>query len=167
MDATIRIRRALSRSAIALLIAGCWSGEPAAPDGELPAGTWGGDNAGVIVSDSVAHVHVGCTYGNFRLPLSFGADGRFEATGEYVLRAYPVAVGPPLPARLTGTVRRAELTFTVTVNDTVARQTVVLGPATATLGREPRMGPCPICAVVPPMEGMAATRPIGTIYGRS
>jgi hypothetical protein len=149
MDSMKQARRALASSAIAVLVAGCVSAEPSAPDDELAVGTWGGDNAGVIVSDSVAHVHVGCTYGNFRLPFDLDAEGGFDVSGEYVLRAYPVAVGPPLPARFKGTVRRDELTFTVTVNDTVARQTVVLGPATARLGREPRMGPCPICAAAP------------------
>lgn len=33
-------------------------------DGLLPLGEWGGDNAGVIATDSLTHVHVGCTFGD-------------------------------------------------------------------------------------------------------
>ena len=33
-------------------------------DGELPLGTWGGDSAGMIVSDTALHLHVGCTFGD-------------------------------------------------------------------------------------------------------
>ena len=29
----------------------------------LAPGTWGGENAGAIVSDTIAHVHIGCTLG--------------------------------------------------------------------------------------------------------
>jgi hypothetical protein len=114
----------------------------------LSPGTWGGENAGMIVADSVAHVHVGCTYGNFRIPVPLAQGGRLEVQGEYLLRAYPIAVGPTLPAEFKGTLRNNALEFTVTVHDTVAKQTVVLGPATVVFGREPKLGPCPICAVV-------------------
>jgi hypothetical protein len=118
----------------------------------LTTGTWGGENAGMIVADSVAHVHIGCTYGNFRLPAPLAQGGRLDAHGEYLLRAYPVAVGPTMPAEFEGTIRNDQLTFTVTVNDTIAKQTVVLGPATVVLGRDPKMGPCPICAAVPDLR---------------
>ena len=114
----------------------------------LVAGTWGGENAGLIVSDSSAHVHVGCTYGDFPAPVAVDADGRFDAAGSYLLRAYPVAVGPTLPARFAGVLRGDRVTLTVTVDDTVARKSVVLGPVTATYGKEPRLGPCPICRIV-------------------
>jgi hypothetical protein len=120
---------------------------PSAPGAPLAVGTWGGENAGVIVDDTVAHVHIGCTFGNFAAPLRPGPAGGVSATGSWVLRAYPVVVGPALPARLTGTVAGDALTFRVTVDDTVSHTTVELGPVTVTRGREPRMGPCPICRV--------------------
>ena len=44
-----------------------------------------------------------------------------------------------------GSVDGALLTIRVAVTDTVARRTVTLGPVAVTRGREPRMGPCPIC----------------------
>jgi hypothetical protein len=132
--------------AAAVAVGACSDGlDPSA--GELATGTWGGENAGVIVADSMAHVHVGCTYGNFPLPSSLDRLGRFGSSGDYMVRAHPVAVGPPVPARLEGIVVGDRMTFTVTVNDTIAKQTIVLGPATVTHGREPRLGPCPICAV--------------------
>jgi hypothetical protein len=119
------------------------------PPSAIPVGTWGGANAGMIVTDTIAHVHLGCTFGNLRAPVALDAAGRFDAAGSYVLRAYPVTVGPSLPARFSGSVNGSQLTFTVTVTDTVEKRTVTLGPATLTLGTEPRMGPCPICRVVP------------------
>ncbi len=45
------------------------------------AGTWGGDNAGLIVSSNDVHVHIGCTLGDAVGPIHPDADGRFEATG--------------------------------------------------------------------------------------
>ena len=112
---------------------------------QLVVGTWGGKNAGVIVDDSVAHAHIGCTFGNFRLPLATAPDGKFAIDGEYMLRAYPIAIGPTLPARFTGTLRGGVLTLTVVVDDTVTRKTETLGPVTVTFGRVPSLGPCPIC----------------------
>lgn len=113
--------------------------------GPLAVGTWGGDNAGVIVNDTIAHVHVGCTYGDMPGHVSLDSTGRFSVSGSYLLRAYPVAVGPTMPAQFAGQVHGTTLTLAVAVNDTVAHQLVVLGPVTVVFGREPRMGPCPIC----------------------
>ena len=133
-------------------VATCGGGLDPEVGGELAIGSWGGENAGMIVEDTVAHVHVGCTYGNFRLPVAVDDKGRIEAGGEYLLRAYPIAVGPTMPATLTGSLRGDELVFTVAVNDTIAKQRVTLGPATVRLGREAKLGPCPICASVPAMR---------------
>ena len=38
---------------------------PISPEGDLLQGTWGGDNVAFIVEDTVVHVHVGCTNGDF------------------------------------------------------------------------------------------------------
>lgn len=111
----------------------------------LARGTWGGENAGAIVEDTLVHVHIGCTLGNFPPPAVLDAEGRFSMEGSYTLRAYPVAVGPPLPAVFTGVVNGSQLTLSVAVNDTVEKKPVTLGPVTVVLGREPRMQVCPIC----------------------
>jgi hypothetical protein len=70
--------------------------------GKLSVGTWGGENAGLIVNDTIAHVHVACTLGNFPAPVTVDENGRFDVTGSYVLRAYPVFVGPYHPAQFAG-----------------------------------------------------------------
>lgn len=62
-----------------------------------------------------------------------------------MLRAFPVQMGPSLPAQLTGTITGNRLTFSVIVNDTVEDKTVTLGPTEVQFGREPAMQNCPIC----------------------
>ena len=92
---------------------------PAPTGGRLARGTWGGDNAAVIATDSVTHVHVGCTFGDMPPRVMLDKDGRFTIDGTFVLRAYPVLVGPTLPAQFSGQVNGRTLTFAVAVNDTV------------------------------------------------
>jgi hypothetical protein len=120
----------------------------------LVKGTWGGENAGLIADDTSAHVHIACTYGNVHQAIEPGSGGRFDVAGDYVLRAYPVAVGPTLPARFSGTVRGKLMTLTVTVADTTADTTVTLGPVRLQLGREPQMQMCPICRKPGERRGM-------------
>ena len=131
-----------------LLVVSC-SGSSLLPpsDGVLAVGSWGGDNSGVIVTDSAVHVHVGCTFGDLSGPVELDADGRFTVDGTYVLRAYPVQTGPSLPAQFSGRVAGRTLTLAIAVHDTVERKLVALGPITVVHGREPEMGPCPICRV--------------------
>lgn len=131
------------------VVATCSSSTSPIPgaDGMLALGTWGGDNSGVIATDSVTHVHVGCTYGDMPGRITLDADGRFTVDGSYLLRAYPVAVGPTMPAQFSGHVTGNALTLAIAVNDTVQKKVVALGPVTVTWGRDPRLGPCPICSV--------------------
>jgi hypothetical protein len=128
----------------------------------LRLGTWGGDDAGVIVTDSGAHLHVGCTYGGVEGAIPIAPDGRFNIDETHNITAHPVDRGIFLPARLTGRLTFPMLTFTITVNDTVNHRTVVLGPKTVRFGQEPKMGPCPICRT--PGERMSGpgTRNPGT-----
>lgn len=130
--------------AVVISVLGCSAGVGVPFDGTLPIGTWGGDGAGMIVSDTSMHLHVGCTFGDVsgRVPI---ASGAFEADGSYMLRAYPIAVGPAVPAHFTGKVTGRVATVTVTVDDTVQHQTVVKGPVVVMLGETPKLGPCPIC----------------------
>jgi hypothetical protein len=131
----------------ALLTATCSEGSLVSSDGHLTAGTWGGDNAGVIATDSVTHVHVGCTFGDMPGQIALDQSGRFTVDGSYVLRAYPVLVGPSLPAQFSGRVTGRTLTLAIAVNDTVQKKVIALGPVTVVYGRTPSMGPCPICLV--------------------
>jgi hypothetical protein len=119
------------------------------PDGlQLSSGTWGGENAGMLVNDELAHVHIGCTLGNLPAPVPVDETGHFVIAGKYILRAYPIAIGPELPAQFSGRLGRGKLLLTVTVNDTVEKRTVILGPVQLIYGKEPQMGPCPICRTI-------------------
>jgi hypothetical protein len=115
--------------------------------GLLALGTWGGNNVAVIATDSVTHVHVGCTFGDFTSDITLDATGHFTANGSYMLHAYPVAMGPAMPAQLSGQVIGNTLTFAIAVNDTTAKQVVSVGPGTVVYGKQPSMGACPVCAI--------------------
>lgn len=117
----------------------CYAG-PAAPVGGI-SGTWGGDNAGLIASDTSAHIHIGCTLGEASEPIRPDANGRFEAPGTYNVDAYPIDRGIRHPARFIGRIIGNTMTLTVSLTDTAR----TLGPVTLVYGKEPKMGPCPIC----------------------
>jgi hypothetical protein len=148
----MRTMRASPPSVVVLLavVAACGacgsSGpEPAVEPGVLALGTWGGDSAGLIVSDTASHLHIACTFGDVSGRVPVDASGRFDVAGSYVLRAFPIAVGPSLPARFVGRLAGSVVTVTVTVDDTVQHQRVVRGPVVVRLGDQPKLGPCPIC----------------------
>ena len=132
---------------VTLGVLGCAASGVGTPslDGKLALGTWGGDNAGMIVGDTAMHLHVGCTYGDVSGRIAIAADGSFDVRGTFMLRAYPVAVGPTVPARFRGQISGSSATVTATVDDTVTHTVVIKGPVTVKYGDEPRLGPCPIC----------------------
>ena len=140
-----RVQLGCVAALLATLGASCPDDDPTSPDGNLARGTWGGENAALILEETSAHVHIGCTNGDFPAPLTADNDGRFSVSGSYVIRAYPIQIGPSLPAQFAGVVEGKTLTLTVAVNDTVEKKLVVLGPVSVTFGKDPRMGPCPIC----------------------
>ena len=143
------LRTRLTVAAVALLLAAACAERSVEPSagGHVANGTWGGENAAFIATDTVTHVHVGCTFGDLPAKVVLDRDGRFTVHGSYVLRAYPIYIGPRLPAQFSGQVVGRTLTFAVTVNDTVNKTLVSLGPVTVVLDRQPNMGPCPVCAV--------------------
>jgi hypothetical protein len=137
----------------------CASASPVVPaDLQLPLGTYGGDSGGMIVGDTALHLHIGCTFGDVSGRVPVDANGRFDVTGSYMLRAYPITVGPAVPARFTGTIDGDRVVVTATVDDTIAHQTVVRGPVSLRLGVEPNLGPCPICRRPVRVWGAAAFR---------
>ncbi|MFL5620772.1 MAG: hypothetical protein ACJ79A_20520 [Gemmatimonadaceae bacterium] len=124
----------------------CASASPILPaDLQIPLGTYGGDSGGLIVGESAMHLHIGCTFGDVSGRVAVTPSGRFDVAGSYMLRAYPITVGPPVPARFAGTIDGDRIVVTATIDDTVAHTTVVRGPVSLRLGVEPRLGPCPIC----------------------
>ena len=114
---------------------------PGTGPGRLLDGTWGGDNAGVIVADGTIHVHIGCTYGDAPVAAADVAGGRFTVDGRYNITAHPVDLGVYHPALFQGRIVGEFLTLSVRLSDT----RVTLGPVRVAYGVEPRMGPCPIC----------------------
>jgi hypothetical protein len=104
-------------------------------------GTWGGENAGMIVTGTDIHVHIGCTLGDAVGPIHPDADGRFEIDATYNVDAYPVDRGITHPAKFSGRIIGSTMTLTVTLTDNAR----VLGPVALVYGKEPKMGPCPIC----------------------
>lgn len=115
------------------------------PDGLVPLGNWGGDSSGMIVSDTATHLHIACTYGDVSGRIAVDATGGFDVSGSYTLRAYPITIGPSVPARFVGHLSGSTLTVTAIVNDTTQHTTVTRGPVTVTLGADAKLGPCPIC----------------------
>jgi hypothetical protein len=122
----------------------CTASNAGSVDGKLAIGTWGGDNAGVIVIDSMAHVLIACTYGDIPGRVMLDAGGRFSLAGNYQLHAYPIVVRPTMPAQFTGRVEDSRMTITVTVTDTIENKVTTLGPASVVLGHDPQMGVCPL-----------------------
>lgn len=153
----LSLRMALSASLGALLVMACAERSPVSAAGtQLADGTWGGDTTAVIVSSSRTHIHVGCTLGEMPALVALDDRGGFAVDGSYILRAYPVQLGPELPARFTGRVVGRTVTLTIAVNDTVTKTAVTIGPVTATLGVTPSMRNCPICRV--PVDTSFAAR---------
>jgi hypothetical protein len=130
---------------IALVLSCSSSSSTAVTDGALALGTWGGDSSGLIVSDTAMHLHIGCTFGDASGRIPVGGNGAFDVRGSYMLHAYPIAVGPSVPARFVGHVDGATATITAIIDDTVQHQTVTHGPVVVRFGDAPRLGPCPIC----------------------
>jgi hypothetical protein len=140
-----------------LAAAGCTTA-PATPSVVL--GTWGGSNAGMIVNDSGAHVHIGCTLGDLKGSIHVDANGHFSATGLYDITAYPISLGILHPAVFTGQVFGNTMLLTVQLSDTA----VTVGPASLTYGAVPQMGPCPICRSPGDLFGFG-TLPHGSVAG--
>lgn len=136
----MRLIIVLAVATATLAIGPCDLANPVRPPKDI-AGMWGGQNAGLIADDTSAHAHIGCTYGNVHQQIIPDAQGRFDLPGEYNITAHPVDRGVFHPARFTGRVTGAIMTLTVTLTDT----TLTLGPVQLSYGKEPRMGPCPIC----------------------
>jgi len=134
----------MTRSVMAAMMAASLLGPCEGPTGivhGVVTGTWGGENAGLIADDTSAHVHIGCTYGNVHQGIVPDASGRFDVPGEQNITAHPVDLGVLHPARFSGRVEGGRMSLIVTLTDTA----VTVGPVQLAYGKEPRMGPCPIC----------------------
>ncbi len=142
MKEAVTIRSlAIAGGLVLLLGLGCDAGT--GPPITEVVGTWGGKNAGLIATDTGAHVHIGCTFGNTKGPIRPDANGRFSIVGTYNVDAYPINLGIFHPARFTGRIVRRTMSLTVVLTDTTRQ----IGPVSLRFGDEPQMGVCPICRV--------------------
>ncbi|PYQ11425.1 MAG: hypothetical protein DMF80_21645 [Acidobacteria bacterium] len=109
--------------------------------GAVPVGTWGGEDAGLVVSADSSHAHIGCTLGDVTGPIPLDSEGRFDVAGQWNVDAFPIDRGILHPARLSGRTDGRSLSLAVRLTDTGQ----ALGPVALTLGQPPHMRGCPIC----------------------
>ncbi|MGH7655123.1 MAG: hypothetical protein ACREN6_10725 [Gemmatimonadaceae bacterium] len=130
--------------ALAAALAACAKDSPTSPPTTLAFGEWGADDAQVIASDSVTHVWLQCTSGDFAGSVVLDAEGRFSVNGTYDPYVLPIAPPDgPMPAQLSGQVAGNTLTFAIAVNDTIGHQVISLGPRTVVLGQQANIVVCP------------------------
>jgi hypothetical protein len=133
----------MARAALVLLLlaSACRSTGPSSLV-RVPIGTWGGDEAGLIVAENEAHAHIGCTLGDIVGPIPVNARGGFDVLGTYNVDAFPVDRGIRHPARFIGQTNGLTLTLLVQLTDDGR----AFGPVMLSRGVTPRMKNCPICS---------------------
>ena len=86
---------------------------------QVPVGTWGGEeNAGLLVTETTAHAHIGCTLGDVQGPIPLDETGHFDVAATYNIDAFPVDRGIRHPARFSGNTDGSTLTLLVRLTDT-------------------------------------------------
>ena len=115
--------------------------EKRAVSASLPPGNWGGDHAGLQVTEKGARLELDCAHGSIEGPIALDAQGSFDVPGTYV----PEAPGPVrrdgdrasavrYAGKLDGETLRLTVRGTVTDSD--------LGTFTLTRNRFPRVRKC-------------------------
>ncbi len=104
-------------------------------------GNWGGEGAGLQITEEGAQLFFDCARGSIEGPITPDEDGRFEVTGRYIKEG----PGPTRPeqtqsvgARYLGQLDGGTLTLSVRL--TLSHE--VLGPYSLTKGRMPRVREC-------------------------
>jgi hypothetical protein len=108
--------------AISIVCAGLTScAGPAAPDGPVATGSWGGVGIRLDVTGTGATVEYDCAHGTLDQPLVADRDGRFSVSGTHVREhGGPIRVDEPPdrhPAQYAGQVSGASMRLTVTLLD--------------------------------------------------
>ena len=109
----------------------------------LATGTWGGDQAGLVVTTGGASTRFFCAHGAIEQPILLDSSGRFEAGGYTVFEAGPTAIDDTpfrRPAIYSGSSDGKTMTLTVTL----PTQNQKLGPFTLVFGQGTTLRPCPI-----------------------
>ncbi len=82
-------------------------------------GTWGGQEASLVLSDSGGTMSFACGSSTVGPSWTVGSGGRFSATGQYFFGGGPVPPQgtPPHPARYAGLIQGDQFTVTLTLTD--------------------------------------------------
>ncbi len=99
---------------VGLVAIACHS--PTAPEA---TGTWGGQEASLVLSESGGTMSFACGSSTVDPAWTIGASGQFSATGQYFFAGGPVPPQgtPPHPARYSGSIQGDRFTITITLTD--------------------------------------------------
>ena len=115
---------------------------PPGAQARVSNGTWGGDHAGMEVTDDGATLDYDCAHGTIDEPLLLDGQGDFNVTGTHVTEHGGLQPGDGKadshPARYTGHVEGQVMTLTVTLTDTQEE----FGTFKLTFGASPRVVKC-------------------------
>ncbi len=113
-------RRALACALATSTILSACGGSPAAPDGLLAPGVWGGEHVTLTVSSTDATIEFDCAHGTLAGPIRL-AGGAFDAAGTYVQEhGGPIRVDEVVvvqPARYVGRVDGRSMSLDVRLLD--------------------------------------------------
>ena len=112
--------RPLRLIALAILMIGAGPMCPTDYPGRVPNGNWGGDHAGMVVTDTGASIQFDCGSGRISQPLLLDARGNFDLPGVFYRGGGPVRIdslATGVPARYTGHSTFNALSLTMALND--------------------------------------------------
>jgi hypothetical protein len=132
---------------VAVVAGGCSAGADTSPAGDgggekVAAGVWGGEHAGVTVTQDGAVVEFDCAHGEIGARLLLDDSSRFDLPGTFVLeQGGPVRPGQILPtseARYRASIDGRRMRLEVTLVGTGER----IGAFELVLGESPRLLKC-------------------------
>ncbi len=107
---------------LGLMLLGACASLVAPSDKRVAAGIWGGNHAGLTVTETGAHLELDCAHGDISQPLMMDANGNVSVDGVFVQEhGGPIRVGEDevkKPARYAGKVTGDTMTLDVTLTDT-------------------------------------------------
>lgn len=108
----------------------------------VPNGNWGGNDMGMVVTDTGATLEYDCASGAITQPLLLDGSGHFNWTGvHHIEHGGPIFEGEPQnthAARYTGSATSNRITITITLTDT----TYPTQTYTLVRGANPRVYKC-------------------------
>jgi hypothetical protein len=130
------LARALAMAGVLALACAC---DEAIEPPSLLEGDWGGDHVAVEATGDTVATRFDCAHGSIEAPVVLDRDGRFAASGEYVVDAGP---SRPFLATYEGTVRGDRLDLRVLIGTVPSEPPDTAGPFVAYRGGEARVTYC-------------------------